>query len=65
MVAIGEVEFERVGLVGRITDAGDGIVGGGPTYAGMTFMNEGDVETVGVGTGVELAEETAVEIDIE
>lgn len=63
IVAIEDVEFERVGLPGRIIGAGDGI--GAIIFGfemGKTLFKAGEVAMVGVGTGVELAEETAVEM---
>jgi hypothetical protein len=63
IVAIEDVEFERVGLPGRIIGIGDGI--GATIFVfdiGKTLVKAGDVAIVGVGTGVVLAEETAVEM---
>jgi len=64
-VAIEEVEFERVGLLGRTPGAGDGVC---PAFVfvvvastGVTLLKDGEVAMVGVGRGVEFAEETAVE----
>jgi len=64
MVAIEDCEFDLVGLPGRrMNGAGDGWDGG--TTTGDALVSEGDAAAVGVGTGVEVEDDTGREMDVE
>jgi len=64
MVAMEDCEFDLVGLPGRrINGAGEGCDAG--TATGEAFVSEGDAVAVGVGTGVDPAEEVGRAIDVE
>jgi hypothetical protein len=64
MVAIEDCEFDLVGLPGRkIKGAGDGCDAGAVT--GDALVRDGDAAAVGVGTGVEPAEDVGRAIDVE
>ena len=65
MVAIDDCELERVGLPGRImkVGAGDGCDGGAST--GDAFVRDGEAVAVGVGRGVEDAEDVGSGTDVE
>ena len=64
IVAIDDCELDLAGLPGRmIKGAGEGCEGG--TGTGDTLVNEGDAVAVGVGSGVELADEVGRGIDVE
>lgn len=60
-----DCELDRVGLPGLMVKvgAGDGCDGGG--MIGEALVREGDAVAVGVGTGVEFADDVGKAMDVE
>lgn len=64
IVAIDDCELDLAGLPGRrMNGAGEGWDGG--TGIGDAFVSEGDAVAVGVGIGVELADEVGRAMEVE
>jgi hypothetical protein len=65
MVAIDDWELDRAGLPGRIVKVGAGDGWDGAAMTGDALVSEGDAVAVGVGMGVEEADEVGKAIDVD